>query len=242
MWVLSLYTQSPSNGDDILRATASSSMTRPPLRPFSPVWRHGLTAVSEWRLPVLLRSAHPSLNLLIWDKHDNIPGAQPQERRHEPEGGVERMSGTSEACYKLINGNLPFVEGCGAFLSQHGESTVNGTAVLARRGIHEARFDNVHGRRHYSCAEACTEGSSEVARQIVWTKTGNKLSGVLLHFQQQPLTPAVPHLSSGHTWGSAPWSGRRSPARRSLRSHYGWCWEDNLERSNEKYHTVQWVF
>lgn len=163
---MSLFTQSPSYGADILWATASSSITRPPLRPFSPVWRHSLTAVSEWRLPVLLRSAHPSFNLLIWDKHDNIPGAQPQERRHEPEGGLERMSGTPEAWYTLtlrIGVYLPFVEGRGTFLSQHGESTVNGTAVLARRGIHEACFDNVHRRRHYSCAEACPKGSSEVA-------------------------------------------------------------------------------
>lgn len=69
---------------------------------------------------------------------------------------------------------LPFVEGRWTFLSHHGESTGNGAAVLARCGIHEARFDNVHRGRHHGCAEACTKGSSEVAWKIIWVKTGNR--------------------------------------------------------------------
>ena len=73
----------------------------PPQRLFSPVWRRSLTAASDRQLPVPLCSAHPSFDLLIGDKHDDIPGAQPQERRHEPEGGVERMSGTSEAWHSV---------------------------------------------------------------------------------------------------------------------------------------------
>lgn len=101
------------------------------------------------------------------------------------------MSGPPEAWYTSalrMGVVLPFVEGRGTFLSQHGESTVNGAAVLGRRGIHEARFDNVHRRRHDRRAEACTKGSSEVARQVIWARRGNKLSGLLqLHFQHQRL-------------------------------------------------------
>lgn len=69
---------------------------------------------------------------------------------------------------------LPFVESGGTFLSHHGESTADGTAVLARGGIHEPGFDHVHRRRHYGGAEACPEGRSEVAREIIWAKTGNR--------------------------------------------------------------------
>lgn len=57
-------------------------------------------------------------------------------------------------------------------MSQHGESAAHGTAVLAGRGVHEARFDNVHRGRHHGCAEARAEGSGEVARQIIWA--GNR--------------------------------------------------------------------
>lgn len=78
-------------------------------------------------------------------------------------------------------------------MSQHGESTANGTAVLARCGIHEARFDNVHGGRHYSGAEACPEGSGEVARQIIWAETGNEVSGIV-----QLLPRVLPQLLTCH--------------------------------------------
>lgn len=54
--------------------------------------------MSERGLPVLLRSAHASFDLLICDEHDDVPGAQAQERRHEPEGGAGGMSGRSGAC------------------------------------------------------------------------------------------------------------------------------------------------
>lgn len=65
---------------------------------------------------------------------------------------------------------LPFVEGRGTFMSQHGESAAHGTAVLAGRGVHEARFDDVHRGRHHGCAEARAEGSGKVARQIIWAE------------------------------------------------------------------------
>lgn len=55
-------------------------------------------------------------------------------------------------------------------MSQHDESAAHGTAVLARRGVHEARFHDVHRGRHHGCAEARAEGSGEVARQIIWAK------------------------------------------------------------------------
>lgn len=74
---------------------------------------------------------------------------------------------------------LPFVESCGTFLSHHGESTVDGAAVLAGGGIHEAGFDDVHRRRHHGGAEACTKGRSEVARKIICQNRQQKLSGVL---------------------------------------------------------------
>lgn len=41
---------------------------------------------SKRRLPVLLRPGHASLNLLVRHEHHYVPGAQSQERRHEPEG------------------------------------------------------------------------------------------------------------------------------------------------------------
>lgn len=111
------------------------------------------------------------------------------------------MSGTSEDTSTLRLGVcLPFVEGRGAFLSQHGESTVNGAAVLAGRGIHEARFDNVHRRGHDGCAEACTEGSGEVARQIIWANTGEQAERrPSAAFSAVTASSAAPHLSSGHT-------------------------------------------
>lgn len=81
---------------------------------------------------------------------------------------------------------LPFVESCGAFLSHHGESTVEGAAVLARGGIHEAGFDDVHRRRHDGGAEACAEGRTEVARKIICQNRQQKLSGVLQLSWYQP--------------------------------------------------------
>lgn len=81
---------------------------------------------------------------------------------------------------------LPFVESCGTFLTHHGESTAGGAAVLARGGIHEAGFDNVHRRRHYGGAEARTEGRGEVARKIICQNRQQKLSGVLRLCLYQP--------------------------------------------------------
>lgn len=75
---------------------------------------------------------------------------------------------------------LPFVEGRGTFVSQHGESAANGAAVLAGRGVHEARFDNVHRRGHHGRAEACTEGSGEVARQIIWARNRKEAEEAIL--------------------------------------------------------------
>jgi len=70
----------------------------------------------------------------------------------------------------LICACLPFIEGGGSFLSQHGESTADGALVLAVWRIHEPRFDDIHRGSHYCCAEAGTKGSSEVARQVVYRR------------------------------------------------------------------------
>lgn len=72
------------------------------------------------------------------------------------------------ATTKKVTCILPFIEGWGSFASQHGESTVDGAAVLARTWVHEPCLDHIHGRGHHRCAEACAEGGGEVAGQVVW--------------------------------------------------------------------------
>lgn len=99
---------------------------------------------SKRRLPAVLHPRHASFNLLIRHKHHNVPGPQSQERRHEPEGDrkvqVEKSPKLAifsavcftDTCFFMCMVFLPFIEGCGTFMSQHGESTVDGAAVLAR--------------------------------------------------------------------------------------------------------------
>lgn len=115
--------------------------------------------------------------LLICSYVTNMTMFQEPSRRKEGTNlrgrGTGRMRGTSEARRASslpIGARLPFVEGCGPFLPQHGEAAADGAAVPARRGIHEPRFDHVHGRRHHGRAEARSEGGGEVARKVVWVR------------------------------------------------------------------------
>lgn len=63
--------------------------------------------------------------------------------------------------------HVPLIEGGGPLLGQHGVGALDGAAILARDGVHVARFDDVHRRRHNGGAEAGGEGGREVARHVV---------------------------------------------------------------------------
>lgn len=61
----------------------------------------------------------------------------------------------------------PFVEGSGTLLLEHGEGTVASAPVLAQGRVHVSRLDHIDRGGDDGGAEACPEGGSEVAREVI---------------------------------------------------------------------------
>ncbi len=85
---------------------------------------------------------------------------------------------TRTACVAFLNPSLhrcplpppadsPLVEGERAVLAEHGDGAVEDAAIDAGARVHEARLDDVDGRRDHRGDETRAERRHEVTREVV---------------------------------------------------------------------------
>lgn len=73
---------------------------------------------------------------------------------------------------------LPFIEGSGTLLLEHGEGAVGSAAVLAQDRVHVSRLHHIHRGGDDSGAEARPKGGSEVAWEVICEGEGQlRVSG-----------------------------------------------------------------
>lgn len=65
---------------------------------------------------------------------------------------------------------LPLIEGHRPLLGQHGQSTVQGTAVLAMGRVHVSCFHNINWGSNHGGAETSTKCRREVAWKVICEK------------------------------------------------------------------------
>lgn len=123
------------------------------------------------------RGHQAPFQLLVGDERHGVPGAELQERGHEPPAAAKVitchprvMVPPPQKCLRFGRGEKrvanpysPLVESLELLISQQGEGTAPDAPVLAWSRVHVPRLHHVHGGDNERGPESVPEGRGEVA-------------------------------------------------------------------------------